>query len=140
LLSQTPIGSICTLGGAELKKYAEHVAEKYDIRRHMRFGVTVEQAEFNEQQQNWTIHTKEGPLIARVLILATGFLSQPHTPDIRGIENFAGKVIHTAAWDHTYQLDGKHAAVIGTGATAVQLIPTIAPRLAQLDVYQRTPI
>jgi cation diffusion facilitator CzcD-associated flavoprotein CzcO len=77
---------------------------------------------------------------ARYLLTATGFLSQPNSPDIAGIESFAGKVIHTADWDDDYDLHGKRAAVIGTGATAVQLIPEIAGVLDELTVYQRTPI
>ncbi|HSW15332.1 MAG TPA: NAD(P)/FAD-dependent oxidoreductase [Solimonas sp.] len=127
--------------GPELKKYAEHVADKYDLRRHMRFNTTVEQAVFDEASQTWTVQVAGGkPLRTRFLLTATGFLSQPKKPDIPGIESFKGKVIHTAAWDHDYELAGKRAAVIGTGATAVQLIPKIAPQLKQLDVYQRTAI
>jgi cation diffusion facilitator CzcD-associated flavoprotein CzcO len=127
--------------GAELKKYAEHVADKYELRRRMRFNTAVTDAAWDEARQCWTVHTSEGgTLTARILVMATGFLSQPRTPDIPGVESFAGKTIHTAAWDHGYDLDGKRAAVIGTGATAVQLLPEIAPQLAQLDVYQRTPI
>jgi cation diffusion facilitator CzcD-associated flavoprotein CzcO len=76
----------------------------------------------------------------RYLLTATGFLSQPNTPEIAGIESFAGKVIHTAAWDDEYDLAGRRVALIGTGATAVQLIPEIAPRVEHLTVYQRTPI
>jgi cation diffusion facilitator CzcD-associated flavoprotein CzcO len=127
--------------GAELKKYAEHVADKYDLRRRMRFDTAVQDAAWDEARQCWTVRTQQGEAIhARLLVLATGFLSQPKTPDIPGIESFAGKTIHTSAWDDGYALAGKRAAVIGTGATAVQLLPEIAPKLAQLDVYQRTPI
>ena len=127
--------------GAELKRYAEHVADKYDLRRHMRFDTAVEGARWDEDAQHWSIAIRGGEVItARFLLTATGFLSQPKMPDIDGIESFAGKVIHTAAWDDDYDLQDKRVAVIGTGATAVQLIPEIAPRLAELTVYQRTPI
>lgn len=127
--------------GAELKEYANHVADKYDLRRHMRFGVSVNKAHFDETGNFWTLYPEgKDPITARVLILATGFLSQPHKPNIEGIDSFTGKVIHTADWDNAYDLTDKRVAVIGTGATAVQLIPTIAPKLKQLDVYQRTPI
>lgn len=127
--------------GAELKKYAEHVADKYDLRRHMRFDTAVQSTTYDETRQCWTVKVEGGkPISGRILVLATGFLSQPKSPDIPGIESFAGKLIHTAEWDSAYQLEGKRAAVIGTGATAVQLLPQIAPKLAQLDVYQRTPI
>lgn len=127
--------------GAELKAYAEHVADKYALRRHMRFNSSVEKAGYDQRNSRWTVQVKgRPPVSAGILILATGFLSQPKKPDIAGIDSFTGKVIHTAAWDHGYDLAGKRAAVIGTGATAVQLLPEIAPKLQQLDVYQRTPI
>ena len=127
--------------GPELKKYALHVADKYNLRRFMRFGVEVERAVYDEASRLWTVHTTgRGPMTARFVVLATGFLSQPKYPDIKGLASFKGKVIHTARWDDSYDLTGKRAAVIGTGATAVQLLPEIAPQLAQLDVYQRTPI
>ena len=127
--------------GAELKRYAAHIADKYDLRRYMRFGATVDAAHWDEDAGHWQVHVQGGEIVhARYLLTATGFLSQPNTPDIPGIESFAGKVIHTAAWDESYDLHGKRAAVIGTGATAVQLIPEIAPQLAHLTVYQRTPI
>jgi cation diffusion facilitator CzcD-associated flavoprotein CzcO len=127
--------------GAELKEYANHVASKYDLRRHMRFNSSIEEADYDEKNRVWTVYPQgQEPVTARILILATGFLSQPNRPNIKGIDDFKGKVIHTAAWDHDYDLTGKRAAVIGTGATGVQLIPAIAPQLVQLDVYQRTPI
>ena len=127
--------------GTELKKYAEHVADKYDLRRHMRFGMVVKRATWHEKDQYWEVETESGESIRGTYILtATGFLSQPKLPDIPGIDEFRGKVIHTADWDHSYDLNGKRAAVIGTGATAVQLIPTIADQLSELTVYQRTAI
>jgi len=127
--------------GPELKSYATHVAKKYDLRRHMQFNTDVASAEFDETNNSWvvTLENKE-TVRARMLILATGFLSQAHMPDIPGINDFRGKIIHTAQWDNDYDLSGKRAAVIGTGATAVQLIPQIAKKLSQLDVYQRTAI
>lgn len=127
--------------GAELKRYATHVANKYGLRSHMQFNANIEKAEFDEGGGIWTVHVAgQAPVTARMLFLATGLLSQPKRPDIKGLDSFAGKVIHTAEWDHEYDLTGKRAAVIGTGATAVQLLPEIAPKLARMDVYQRTPI
>lgn len=127
--------------GRELKRYAEHVAEKYDLRRHMRFGTCVEQARWDGTAGHWVVTTRDGgEVTGRFLLTATGFLSQPKLPDIEGIDSFAGKVIHTAAWDDDYDLAGKRAAVIGTGATAVQLIPEIADVVGELTVYQRTAI
>jgi cation diffusion facilitator CzcD-associated flavoprotein CzcO len=126
--------------GAELKKYAEHVADTYDLRRHMEFGVTVERAEWDDAGF-WTVHTTDGTSrTAQFLVTATGFLSQPYTPDFPGIESFAGDIIHTTAWQDGYDFAGRRAAVIGTGATAVQLIPEIAKSARHLTVFQRTPI
>ena len=127
--------------GPELKAYATHVATKYDVRRHMRFDTVVEGAVWDEDGNHWTVNVAGGErLHARLLLTATGFLSQPAFPDIEGIDSFAGTVIHTTRWDDSIDLAGRCAAVIGTGATAVQLIPEIAPQLAELTVYQRTAI
>ena len=127
--------------GAELKQYATHVADKYDLRKFMRFNTVVEGAVWDADNEHWTVNIAGGDrLHARYLLTATGFLSQPRMPDIPGIETFAGKVIHTTRWDDSYDLNGKKAAVIGTGATAVQLIPEIAPTVSELTVYQRTAI
>ena len=127
--------------GAEVKRYAEHVADKYDVRRFMRFNTTVEGAQWDEDAQRWRVALADGQsLTARFLITATGFLSQPHTPDIPGIASFEGKVIHTTAWDDSYCFQGRRVGIIGTGATGVQLIPELAKEVADLTVYQRTPI
>lgn len=127
--------------GAELKTYANTIASKYGLRSHMRFGCDVQSAEYDETHKRWTVHLQgQAPLRARIVIAAIGYLSRPKRPKIPGLESFAGKVIHTAAWDHDYALQGRKAAVIGTGATSVQLLPEIAPQLAELHVYQRTPI
>ncbi|MCW2786092.1 MAG: NAD(P)/FAD-dependent oxidoreductase [Marmoricola sp.] len=133
--------------GSELKQYAEHVAEKYDLRRHMVFGVSAEGARWDDDEQHWVVTTSlvagtgtTTVRTARYLMTATGFLSQPKLPDIEGVDDFAGTVIHTAKWDDSVDLGGKRIAVIGTGATAVQLIPQIAKHAAALTVFQRTPI
>ncbi|WP_059005689.1 flavin-containing monooxygenase [Streptomyces specialis] len=127
--------------GAELKRYAGHVAHKYGLRRHMRFSTVVEGARWDEAGQYWTVHVRGGETItARYLLTATGFLSQPRTPDIDGIETFRGMIVHSADWDDSCELAGRRVAVIGTGATAVQLIPEVAREAAELTVYQRTPI
>ncbi|MBV8930817.1 MAG: NAD(P)/FAD-dependent oxidoreductase [Mycobacteriaceae bacterium] len=127
--------------GAELKRYAEHVADKYDVRRHMRFSTTVEGARWDEEAQVWRVALAGGEtLTARFLITATGFLSQPHTPEIAGIVTFGGRIIHTTAWDDDYDFHGRSVGLIGTGATAVQLIPELAKQVEKLTVYQRTAI
>jgi len=127
--------------GAEMKRYAEHVADKYDVRRYMRFNTTVEGARWDEDAQRWEVALSDGEsLSAQFLIAATGFLSQPRVPDIPGIDTFAGRIIHAADWDDTYSFAGRRAAVIGTGSTGVQLIPELAKQASELIVYQRTPI
>lgn len=127
--------------GAEIKQYADDVADKYDVRSHMRFSTTVEGARWDEEAKLWRVALAGGETLStRYLITATGFLSQPHTPDIPGITGFEGKVIHTTAWDDDYNLAGKRIAIIGTGATAVQLIPELAKKASDLTVYQRTAI
>ncbi|MDF3282427.1 NAD(P)/FAD-dependent oxidoreductase [Gordonia sp. N1V] len=127
--------------GPELKRYATHVADTYDLKRHMEFGVSVESAEWDERQQFWVVHTGDGMArTCRYLVTATGFLSQPHIPDFPGIDSFEGTVLHTADWDDSADLTDKRIAVIGTGATAVQLIPEAARVARHLTVFQRTPI
>lgn len=126
--------------GAELKRYAEHVADKYDVRRYMRFNTSVEGARWDEDERVWRVALADGDsLTARFLITATGFLSLPNTPEIPGIQSFAGKVVHTTAWDHGYDAGGRRIGIIGTGATAVQLIPELGAKARELTVYQRTP-
>lgn len=127
--------------GAEIKQYAHDVADKYDVRRHMRFNTTVEGARWDEEAKVWRVALAGGDtLTTRHLITATGLLSQPQTPDIPGIAGFQGKVIHTTAWDDSYDPRNRRIAVIGTGATAVQVIPELAKTAAEVTVYQRTPI
>jgi cation diffusion facilitator CzcD-associated flavoprotein CzcO len=127
--------------GAELKRYADHVTDKYDVRRHMRFNTVVEGARWDEDAVRWRVALSDGKtLTSRFLVTATGFLSQPHTPDIPGITGFTGRLIHTTAWNDSYDFHGRRVAVIGTGATAVQLIPELAKMAADLTVYQRTAI
>jgi cation diffusion facilitator CzcD-associated flavoprotein CzcO len=127
--------------GAEIKRYADDVADKYDVRRHIRFNTAVEGARWDEETTHWRVALAGGEtLCARYLFTATGFLSQPHTPDITGIGSFGGRVIHTTDWDDDFDPTGCRVAIIGTGATAVQLIPELARRVTDLTVYQRTPI
>ncbi|MDA2893484.1 NAD(P)/FAD-dependent oxidoreductase [Mycolicibacterium sp. BiH015] len=127
--------------GSELKKYAEHVADKYDVRRHMRFNSPVDGAAWDDDAKLWQVALSGGEtLTARFLITATGYLSQPRKPDIPGIEDFAGRILHSMDWDDSYSPAGERIGLIGTGATAVQLIPQLAKQAAELTVYQRTPI
>lgn len=127
--------------GTEIKKYADDVADKYDVRRYIRFNTSVESARWDEEAKVWHVSLAGGGTVsARYLITATGFLSQPKLPDISGIDDFAGKIVHTTDWDDAYDPTDERVAVIGTGATAVQLIPELAKSAAELTVYQRTAI
>ncbi|WP_026313558.1 flavin-containing monooxygenase [Actinomadura flavalba] len=126
--------------GAEVRAYAEHCADKYRLRPHLRLETEVRRAVFDEDADVWHVHTSRGVLTARFLVCAVGPLDQPKNPDIPGLDDFAGTIVHTARWDHGHDLTGERVAVIGTGASGLQVIPEIAGRAARLDVYQRTPI
>jgi len=127
--------------GAELLDYAEQCVTRYGLRDKVRFGTRITRATFDEGRHVWRLDTNRGDsLNARHVVDATGVLTVPKSPDIDGIETFAGTTIHTARWDPTQDLRGKRVAVIGTGASAVQVIPAIAPEAEQLTIFQRTPI
>jgi len=138
---QSPRWSRTYAPGHELKAYAEHCVDKYGLRSRIRFNTKVLSAEFDDDNQLWRVQTDPGgELTARFLISASGVLTVPKLPDIDGVDSFAGITMHTARWDHGQDLAGKRIAVIGTGASAVQVIPEIAPIVKQLTVFQRTPI
>ncbi|MCP9272795.1 flavin-containing monooxygenase [Mycolicibacterium arenosum] len=127
--------------GRELKAYAEHCVGKYGLRRKIRFHTTVVAATFDDGTDTWRLDFEDGDsLTARYVINASGVLTVPKSPDIDGVDSFGGVTMHTARWDHGQDLTGKRVAIIGTGASAVQIVPEIADRVAHLDVYQRTPI
>lgn len=127
--------------GSELKEYANHVADKYDVRRHMRFNSPVDGAQWDDDGKFWQVALSSGEtLTSRFLVTATGYLSQPRKPDIPGIEDFAGRIVHSMDWDDDYSPAGDRIGLIGTGATAVQLVPQLTDTAAELTVYQRTPI
>jgi cyclohexanone monooxygenase len=127
--------------GKELKAYAERCVDKYGLRSKIRFGTKVLGAEFDNDTDLWHIETDAGDHVtARFLINAGGVLTTPKLPDIDGVDSFAGVTMHTARWDHSQDLTDKRVAIIGTGASAVQVIPEIAPIVKHLTVFQRTPI
>ncbi|MGV0786242.1 NAD(P)/FAD-dependent oxidoreductase [Mycolicibacterium sp. XJ2] len=127
--------------GHELRAYAEHCVDKYRLRPKIRFNTKVLGAVFDDDQNLWRIEIDSGDVVtSRFLINACGALVTPNLPDIDGVDSFAGVTMHTARWDHSQDLSGKRVAVIGTGASAVQVIPEIAPVVKQLTVFQRTPI
>ena len=126
--------------GHELKAYAEHCVDKYGLRDRIRFGTEVTGTEYDDEADLWRVHTSAGTITARFLINGSGVLTVPKPPDIEGVTEFAGTTLHTARWDSSVDLTGKRVAIIGTGASAVQVIPEIAPIVEQLTVFQRTPI
>ncbi len=127
--------------GNELKAYAEHCMDKYDIRRRTQLSTKIIGATFDDEHHLWNLETADGDTItARFVVGATGVLTKPKPPDIPGLDDFTGTVMHTARWDHDVDLRGKRVAIIGTGASAVQVIPSIAPVVEHLTVFQRTPI
>ncbi|MEH3157283.1 MAG: NAD(P)/FAD-dependent oxidoreductase [Gordonia paraffinivorans] len=127
--------------GRELKRYADDVARRFRVTDRTRLNTRVIAADFDEAADAWRLRTNDGDTItARHVVSATGVLTQPKRPDIAGIDDFAGDVLHTARWDHSLDLRGRRVAVIGTGASAVQAIPEIAEIAEHLTVFQRTPI
>ena len=127
--------------GHELRAYAEHCVDKYRLRPKITLNTTVTAAAYDEDDSLWRVGLGSGETItARFLISATGALTIPRQPDIPGVESFGGVTMHTARWDHSQDLTGKRVAIIGTGASAVQVIAEIAPTVSELTVFQRTPI
>ncbi len=122
----------------EIQAYLRRTAERSGVLDRFRFGVTVQDAAWDEADQCWHVETSAGPVRADVLVSATGPLSEPLLPEIEGIEDFQGEIFHSARWNHDYDLTGKRVAVIGTGASAIQIVPEVAKIAERLDVYQRT--
>ncbi len=124
---------------AEIQAYLLGCVEKHGLRRHIRFRTAITSAAFDETTGRWTLATDGGEVLqARVVISAVGGLVDPKFPDIKGLDRFRGELFHTARWNHACELAGKRVGVVGTGASAVQVIPAIAPTVASLAVFQRT--
>lgn len=124
----------------EILDYLKGVTDKYDLRRHIRFGSKVTRAEWDDDEFRWHVFTEDGQeYVAQFVISGVGGLHIPRFPDIEGINEFAGTSFHSAQWDHSVDLTGKRVAVIGTGASAIQIVPAIVDRVAELQLYQRTP-
>ena len=125
----------------EILKYANHVADRFDLRRDIDFSTRVKRATWDEAARRWAIETEAGArYFARYAIMATGCLSSPNTPSFEGLSDFKGAVYHTGNWPHEgVDFTGRTVAVIGTGSSAVQSIPVIAKEARHLYVFQRTP-
>src|SRR3954462_11856237 len=122
---------------AEILAYLRSCADRFGVREKIRFGCDLTSAAW--EHGRWKLETSQGPLEARVLILAAGPLSAPSLPHIPGAADFAGKTMHSAEWDHGHALAGERVAVVGTGASAIQFVPEIQKRATSVNVFQRTP-
>jgi cation diffusion facilitator CzcD-associated flavoprotein CzcO len=124
----------------ELQHYLETVIDEYALRPHFRFGTTAVQATWDESDCTYLVELDNGEsLRCNILVTAVGLLNVPRYPDWPGLEDFAGPKFHTSRWEPEHDLKGKRVAVVGTGSTASQIVPTIAPEVAELTLYQREP-
>ena len=125
----------------EILQYANHVADRLDLKRDIQFDTRVTAAEFDETTHAWTVRTDQGDVVsARFCVMATGCLSTARKPDFSGMDDFKGQTYHTGHWPHEgVDLSGLRVAVIGTGSSAIQAIPVIAQTAKHLTVFQRTP-
>jgi cation diffusion facilitator CzcD-associated flavoprotein CzcO len=125
---------------AEIQSYMEHCTRKYRLLPHIRFNTEIAAAHFDAGLGLWLLRTGEGEeLSANIFICSSAPLNQPRYPDIPGLGRFRGSLFHSSRWDHDYDFAGKRVAVIGNAASAVQLIPQIAPLVQRLSIFQRSP-
>jgi cation diffusion facilitator CzcD-associated flavoprotein CzcO len=124
----------------EILAYLNRVADTYQLRPHIRFGCHVVRAAWNDRRAIWRIDLSDGrSFTAKVVVAGTGGLSRPAVPSFEGQDTYRGVSFHTARWNHDFDLTGKNVAVIGTGASAIQVVPAIAPKVGSLKLFQRTP-
>ena len=123
----------------EIQAYLDAVTDRYGMRPYIRFGTELAGARWDTSAARWRLRTSRGDLTADLIIAAAGPLSTPSTPDIPGLDTFPGEIFHSARWDHRADLAGKRVAVIGTGASAIQIVPAIQPVAGRLTLFQRTP-
>jgi cation diffusion facilitator CzcD-associated flavoprotein CzcO len=124
---------------AEIWDYLRVCAERFDLGRYLRYEHEVKSATWDDAAARWRIETTRGTFSADVLVAAVGPLSEPSLPAIPGLDEFPGPHFHSANWDHGVDLTGKRVAVVGTGASAIQLVPRIQSKVAKLHLFQRTP-
>lgn len=122
----------------EIFAYLQRTARDFGVLGNIRFNTNVQRLAWSEQDGEWIVSTDQGEFRGRYVFAGMGSLSDPMIPDIKGLESFKGKVIHSARWPKNLDLKGKSVAVIGTGASAIQYVPKIQPLVEKLDVYQRT--
>ncbi|MET7637460.1 NAD(P)/FAD-dependent oxidoreductase [Streptomyces sp. NPDC005438] len=126
-------------GQEHIRAYLERVADTFGLRPHIRLRHEVTQLTWDTEELRWVVETSQGTVLADVVVSATGPLSDPKVPDIPGLDGFTGQVFHSAQWDHDFDPTGKRVAVIGTGASAIQIVPAIQPQVGRLTLFQRTP-
>jgi cation diffusion facilitator CzcD-associated flavoprotein CzcO len=125
---------------AEIYAYLKHVATQYDLLRHIRFRANLKGARYDDARKLWVVTAEDGRVFeSQFLVSGMGGLSNPAIPQIEGMDSFEGASFHSATWDHGYDLNDKRVAVIGSGASAIQFVPQIAPKVASLAYFQRTP-
>lgn len=137
--AQKPDWSRVFAAQGEILDYVQDVANRHRIDGHVRYETPAEECRWDERSRRWIVATPRGTFHARVLVSCTGYLHEPVVPDIPGLKDFEGKLFHSARWDHGHDLTGERVAVIGTGASAIQFVPQIQPRVAELVLFQRTP-
>jgi cation diffusion facilitator CzcD-associated flavoprotein CzcO len=123
----------------EIQQYLQNVADQYQLRDLINYDHDVRDVSFDETKKLWRLTTSQGEYFARCVIMATGGLAEPRLPEIKGLELFQGPIMHTAKWNDAIDLVGKRVGLIGTGASAIQTVPEIAPLVGSLEVFQRTP-
>ena len=123
----------------DIHRYLRDVVERHGLAKHIRLHAEVQQARWDAAARLWRLDTAQGPLTAQVLVSATGLLSEPVQPQVPGLADFPGAVFHTARWDASVDLRGMRVAVVGTGASAAQVVPAVQPLASRLTVVQRTP-
>ena len=124
----------------ELQKYLEETVDQFGLRPHLRLGVAVESAVWDDDRHVWAVRLDDGSVDeCHVLISAVGFLNVPRYPDWPGLDAFVGPAFHTARWEHEHDLTGKVVAVVGTGSSATQVVPAIQPIVEHLYLFQREP-
>ncbi len=125
---------------AELQGYLEEVIDDFGLRSHIRFGTTVDEAVWDESTHIYTVRLHDGEqVLAHVVVSALGLLNYPRYPDWPGLDDFQGPKFHTARWEHEHDLTGRRVAIVGTGSTATQIVPEIAPIVDHLYLFQREP-
>jgi cation diffusion facilitator CzcD-associated flavoprotein CzcO len=124
---------------SDIWTYLRGCVERHGIEPHLRRDHEVREAAWDTPRGRWVLDTARGRLTADVLVCAAGPLADPSVPDLPGLDSFAGTAFHSARWRHDHDLTGRRVAVIGTGASAIQFVPRIAPDVARLDLFQRTP-